>query len=170
MVQFIRVTWTFVIVCEKRSKLISRKMTNDVEIVWNVKSQSQGYCLYALVTKQLLQDVFEVVPNPRLWGQIFSKPFSLVADTLNIHSVNYFDPAMTWPILKHTKAENHRPILRGCVKTCRSGLGTNFQNDCTKYFSWNVGVLVVVYIYSAWTSSFHVGSIIGRWYITITCI
>ena len=35
-------TPTFVIVCEKPSKLLSRKMTNNGEIAWHVKFDSQG--------------------------------------------------------------------------------------------------------------------------------
>ncbi len=37
----------------------------------------------------------KVVPNARLRAQIFSKLFILVADTLDINSVNFFDRAMT---------------------------------------------------------------------------
>ena len=32
----------------------------------------------------------KVVPNARIWAQIFSKLFRLVADTLNINSVIFF--------------------------------------------------------------------------------
>ena len=39
-----------------------------------------------------------MVPNARLQAQIFSKLFILVADTLNINSVNFFDRATTLKI------------------------------------------------------------------------
>ena len=55
---------TFVIVHEKPSKFISGKMTNDGEIVWHIKSDSQEKYYNYYIPVSSFQDSLDQCPIP----------------------------------------------------------------------------------------------------------